>query len=202
MDTSTWAVVLLLLGMLILIAEVFIPSGGLMTVAAVICLGGAITCAWMAWWESRPQYFWWFLSTMAVVLPSAVGIAFMIWPHTALGKQAILEGPRPEDVASFPELEAQFAKLPGRLGETLSVLNPAGIVRIDEQRIHCTSEGMIIDPGVVVRVLSVQGNRVVVRQAPPGTELSSDPESRLHSGAGRDQHVPPENDAPLDFEIT
>lgn len=201
MDTSTWAVLLLLIGMSILIAEVFIPSGGLMAAAAIISLTASVACAWYAWWDKSPNYFWGFLASMGVALPASVIVAFLIWPHTAMGKRAILEAPRPEEVASFRELESHLARLPGRLGETLSVLNPAGMIRIDGQRIHCQSEGMIIETGVVVRVLAVHGNRVVVRRAPPGTSLADDP-TRSAASLEPEASQRSENDVPLDFEIT
>ena len=43
-------------------------------------------------------------------------------------------------------------------------LHPSGWVRIDDRRIFVVSEGDFIDKGSGVTVLSVDGNRVVVRE--------------------------------------
>lgn len=165
------------MGILLLGAEVFIPSGGLISIAAGLSLLAATLCAWNAWWISSPGYFWSFLIGMAVLLPTVVGIAFSVWPHTPIGKRAILEAPRPEEIASFVELERHYAQMVGKIGETVSLLNPAGIARIDGERVHCQSEGMIIEARVPVRVIAVHANRVVVRQCMPDelTEESPPP---------------------------
>jgi membrane-bound ClpP family serine protease len=173
MDSSSWALLLLLVGILLLGAEVFIPSGGLISLAAGLSLLAATLCAWNAWWTTSPSYFWSFLIGMAVLLPSVVSIAFSIWPHTPIGKRAILEAPRPEEIASFVELERHYAQMVGKVGETVSLLNPAGIARIDGERVHCQSEGMIIEARIPVRVIAVHANRVVVRQCSAG-ELAAE----------------------------
>jgi membrane-bound ClpP family serine protease len=184
---------MLTIGILLLIAEVFIPSGGLISIAASVCLISAVFCAWNAWWARNPTYFWSFLAGMALLLPTTVCVAFYIWPSTPIGKRAILEAPRPEDVASFVELEQLHAHMVGRMGQTLTMLNPAGIVRIDGHRVHCQSEGLIIDVGTTVRVISAQGNRVVVRRCSPDDK-----------GATSDTAAPvtPPAEASLDFDIS
>jgi membrane-bound ClpP family serine protease len=191
MDYSHWAFLLLAVGLLLLAAEVFIPSGGVITILASLSLVGAIVCAVNAWWSSSPGYFWGFIAGMLVLLPVVAVGAFSIWPSTPLGRRAILEAPAPEEVASFVEQEERYAQMTGKLGETVTTLNPAGIVRIDGHRVHCQSEGVILESGTLVRVISVVGNRVIVRRAPDDSPTQ----------AAGDHGAPPEG-RPLDFDLT
>jgi membrane-bound serine protease (ClpP class) len=130
---------------------------------------------------------------MALLLPATVVIAFYVWPNTPLGKRAILEGPAPHEVASFVEQEEKHRQMVGKIGETVTALNPAGIVRIDGQRVHCQSEGMILDPGVRVRVIAARANSVVVRQIDPNAPEAAAEASTDHRPAA---------DQPLDFDLT
>jgi membrane-bound serine protease (ClpP class) len=53
----------------------------------------------------------------------------------------------------------------GQTGVTLSLLGFAGMARIGERRVDVVTEGEAIPPGVAVKVVEVDGNRVVVRRA-------------------------------------
>ncbi len=193
MNYSTWAILLLAIGIMLLVAEVFIPSGGIISVLATLALVGSLVCAWQAWWDSSPWNFWGFMFGMALLLPATVITAFYVWPNTPLGKRAILEGPAPHEVASFVEQEEKHRQMVGKTGDTVTALNPAGIVRIDGQRVHCQSEGMILDPGERVRVISARGNSVIVRRIDPDA-----PETNAAASAAPS----PPTDQPLDFDLT
>ena len=51
----------------------------------------------------------------------------------------------------------------GREGLVVSLLRPAGIVDIDGEKIDVVSEGKYIEPGTKVKVVSINGSRIVVR---------------------------------------
>jgi len=191
MEYSTWAFLLLGIGIILLVAEVFIPSGGIITVLSALSLLGALICAGNAWWTSNQTGFWGFVTAMVLLLPVVVAGAFYVWPSTPLGKRAILEAPTPHEVASFVEQEEKYGRMVGHFGETLTMLNPAGIVRIDGHRVHCQSEGVILEAGLTVRVISAKGNRVIVRQVEERDLLSRDDDERQRR-----------IDQPLDFDLT
>lgn len=192
MEYSTWAFLLLAVGVTLLIAEVFIPSGGVISVLATLSFAGAVVCAWQAWGGTSQASFWSFLAGMAILLPVVIVVAFLVWPKTPLGKRAILEAPAPHEVASFVEQEEKYRQMVGKTGETVTTLNPAGIVRIDGHRVHCQSEGMILDAGTLVTVISARANRVVVRRIDPNA-----PAPEPDSG----HHRRPAADEPLDFDL-
>jgi membrane-bound ClpP family serine protease len=188
MEYSTWALLLVAIGAVLLIAEVFIPSGGVIAVLSAASLVMAIYCAYHAWYAESPGYFYLFLGGMVTLLPIGVGAAFYVWPSTPFGKRALLEGPTPDEVVPFQELEERFSGMLGKTGETVTLLNPAGIVRIDGQRVHCQSEGTIIEAGVPVKVISVAARRVIVRPYVPLPDTATTPPAAQE----RD---------PLDFDI-
>lgn len=190
MDYSIWAFLLLAVGATFLIAEVFIPSGGVISILAALSLTGAVLCAGKAWWSSSPGYFWSFISLMVLLLPIVLGGAFYVWPSTPLGKRAILEAPAPHEVTAFVEQEEKYSQMVGKVGETVTALNPAGIVRIEGERVHCQSEGLIIDAGVRVRVVAARTNGVVVRQ------------TSAESQAAEPRETPGPTDQPLDFDMS
>ena len=52
----------------------------------------------------------------------------------------------------------------GAEGKTVTHLRPAGIARIDSERMDVVTEGDFIGKGKKVKVVAVEGNRIVVRE--------------------------------------
>ncbi len=147
--------------MVLLFAEVLIPSGGLLFFGSMVALGCAVWSAWTAWWYTNPIMFWSFVMGSLVLLPASVAAAIQVWPHTPMGK--MMEPPTAEEVTPYVEEQLRLSQLIGQIGETVTPLNPAGMVLISGERVHCFSEGLVVDRGTRVRVLAVQGNRLLVR---------------------------------------
>jgi membrane-bound serine protease (ClpP class) len=71
-------------------------------------------------------------------------------------------GERPE---SDGDLVAPGTGLLGQVGVAISVLGFAGMARIGGRRVDVVTEGEVIPPGIAVRVVEIEGNRVVVKRA-------------------------------------
>ena len=71
----------------------------------------------------------------------------------------VLESAISEAAPPKGELEA----LLGAIGEALSDLRPAGVARFGDRRVDVVTEGEFIPRGTPVRVIKVEGPRVVVR---------------------------------------
>jgi membrane-bound ClpP family serine protease len=52
----------------------------------------------------------------------------------------------------------------GKEGIALTILRPAGTVIINNERVDVVSEGGFIDQNAVVKVIKVEGARIVVRE--------------------------------------
>jgi membrane-bound serine protease (ClpP class) len=54
--------------------------------------------------------------------------------------------------------------LVNEIGKTDTDLNPSGWVNVEKNRVFVVSEGGFIDKGEKVKILSVDGNRILVRK--------------------------------------
>lgn len=174
MDYSHFAILLLLLSLALLTAEVFVPSGGFISVLMLLALAGSVFCAFRAWWGTSPALWWSYVASVLVLLPAVLIAAFTIFPRTAYGRRILLDAPAPEEIAAYSREQAELQQLIGRRGKTVTLHNPGGIVTVDGGRHHSETRGMMLDPGEEVEVVAVKGNRVVIRLA-DGPPPPSDP---------------------------
>jgi membrane-bound ClpP family serine protease len=163
MDSGYLAILLLLVGLALIVCEVFIPSAGLIAAFATLCIAGSIASAWSAWWYTNPTYFLFYAIALVALLPSAIGGAFYVLPRTAFGRKVLLEAPDLDEVTPYQEEQRQLMKLVGHIGKTVTLLNPGGLVEVDGTRQHCESEGLLLEAGTPVEIVAVKGIRVVVR---------------------------------------
>lgn len=191
MNPGFLAVALLLLGLGLIVCEVFIPSAGLIAAFATLCFAGSIVFAWSAWWYASPAYFTIYAIALLVLIPSALSGAFYLLPRTEFGRQVLLEAPDLEEVTPYQEEQRRLQKLVGHVGKTLTLLNPGGLVQVEGTRQHCESEGLLLEAGTPVEVVAVKGNRVVVRPVEPHGD-SSNRGPKLSSAA---------DERPLDFDL-
>jgi membrane-bound ClpP family serine protease len=169
-----WAILLMVLGCALIVLEVFIPSGGLISILSGVAFIASIV---IASWQSPttgPFTGLAFAAATVIVVPILIATAFKYWPKTPMGKAFLGEPLTGEDV--LPE-DSRRALL-GRVGVARSKMLPAGAVEIDGQVIDAMTQGQPIEPGTYVVVAEVRANRVVVRPAGkdqrPGHQSSKD----------------------------
>jgi len=185
MDSNAiFAILLLIAGLAILIAEVFIPSGGLLGVITFLTLLVSLVFAYRAWGTSHSNIFYAFLVMLLMLVPTTIGIGFYVLPRTSLGQRVLLEGPEAQQLTPFAKETSRFQRLVGKFGSTQTLLNPGGLVRVEGERLHAVSEGLPIEPGESVQIVGVQGTRVVVRpNTPPPVIDESTPESTTETSS-------------------
>jgi membrane-bound serine protease (ClpP class) len=64
---------------------------------------------------------------------------------------------------SIPDV-SKLDKLAGGVGETITDLRPVGVVMFGSDRVDCVAETGQIEKGSKVKVIRVEGVRVVVRE--------------------------------------
>ena len=163
-----WAIGLLILGLVVVLVEVFVPTGGLLGLVAGVLL---VTSVGLAFSQGMGTGLV-FLTIVTVSVPGVIGVGMHYLPQTAIGRKLILAPPKPEEVDPASERDRALQHLVGQIGRTMTPLLPSGISEIDGRRVDTTSEGMSIDAGVLVRVVEVSGHRVVVRKV-ESPELSA-----------------------------
>lgn len=155
-------VVLLLgvLGLALLVAEVFFVSFGVIAACAGLALLGAVFLAF----QDSMAFGVAMLVGEAVAAPLVLASAIRLLPRTRFGKQLILEAPQapPTAAASDPSL----AGLLHQTGVSLSPLRPAGFARIGERKVDVVTRGEMLDAHCPIQVVEVAGNRVVVVRRP------------------------------------
>lgn len=147
--------ILIVAGLLLVGAEIFVP-GGIMGVMGLLVLLAAVIMAFITYGAATGAY-------MALALVLLSGISVFLWakyfPKTRLGKGMTLA----EDGKSFKSARAELANLVGQEGVTQSDLRPGGIALIASKRVDVLAEGIMVPAGTQVTVIKVQGNRVIVR---------------------------------------
>lgn len=166
-SNAVFAVLLLIVGLAILSAEVFIPSGGLLGVITFFSLLVSLLFAYRAWGTSHPNVFAAFCLMLLMLVPTAIALGFYILPKTSFGQKVLLEAPAPENLMPYLQESQRLNKLVGRFGAAVTMLNPGGMVRVNGERFHAFSEGLSIEPGDSVEVIDVRGSSVVVRPGEP-----------------------------------
>lgn len=195
MDYSLIAILLLAVALAMFVAEIFIPSAGLIAVLALLSLAASIWSAWMAWWDTSPSIWWLYIASVVFLIPTTLGLSVKFFPNTTWGKKIIHEVPTLEEVTGFREETEHLRSLIGKIGKTQTLLNPSGFVLVQEERLNCESQGMIIDAQVDVEIISVEGARLVVKVVKPT------PENIANSDSTGTQLGETVADDSLDFQV-
>jgi membrane-bound ClpP family serine protease len=153
------AALLFVVGFLLITAEVFIPSGGALTVLSIISFVLSFVTAFRVSVIVGVV----FVVVAVVAIPLLLSKLLKIFPETFIGKLLVLRGPKGHnEVATSPE--GRLQKFLGKRGITKSVLRPSGIAEIDGERIDVVTEGMAIEPNRPVEVIGTRGIALVVRE--------------------------------------
>jgi membrane-bound ClpP family serine protease len=176
MDYGLLAVVLLIVGLAVMVLEVFVPSGGVLAIITTITLCLSLTCGYAAWGQRSPAVWWGFCSLLVLLIPTTLISAFYVLPRTPYGRRALLVAPEAHELEPFQEEHARLSRLVGQFGRTMTLMNPGGMVLVSGERLHAFSEGQLIEPATSVEIVEIRGTRVLVRPGnpPPMTEPATE----------------------------
>ncbi len=181
---AVMAILTMALGLALLAAEVFIPSGGIIMMASVIVFAISIWSAWQAWFKTEQStYFIIYIVSLLLMMPTVLSAAFYVFPRTEYGKR-LMSPPSLAEMEPYVAETERLLQLVGKMGTSLTSLAPGGLILLDGERLHAESEGILIRPDTPVRVLAMKGNRLLVRQireevrleTPPAAEPFDEPE--------------------------
>ncbi len=142
----------------LIVAEVFVPSGGLISIFAIGCLIGGTAI----FFHFSTVAGWIGIGVAAVMIPSVLVVAYKMFPKTRFGKSVTLTPPqrqRGDAVPDTPELK----ELLGAVGVVLTPLRPVGMCDFSGQRVECVAEGGYVDKGEKVKVINVESTQLTVR---------------------------------------
>lgn len=150
------ALILLLVGVGLLVFEMYIPGFGVpgMLGAGTLALGFVVL---------RPPAQQALL--LIVILAAVLCVALVVCLFTASRGRLEKSKLALKDVALGPETEIDMSAYLGRKGVTRTALRPAGIAEFDGEKLNVVSDGEFIDQETEIIVQSVAGNRIVVAQS-------------------------------------
>jgi membrane-bound serine protease (ClpP class) len=146
------ALTLLLAGVVLIFAECVLP-GMVAGIVGCCCLVAGVVTSYVKFGSKTGS-----LTLLGVLVGLAVG--FYLWvkffPQSVLARSLISRQVTGDIGTEKPELLE-------RTGSALSPLRPAGTALIDGKRVDVVTEGQMVEKGARVRVVAVEGMRVVVR---------------------------------------
>jgi membrane-bound ClpP family serine protease len=158
MSVVFWPSVFLALGLLLLLVEVFIPSGGMIGLGAIACL---VLCLWYAFAQSLALGAIFMLIDL-VALPLTASLAFSLWSRTPIGRKFFLHPPQPEEI-EVSHTDHHVNLMVGQVGRTLTPLRPCGHVEVDGRRLDALAEEGFVPADAAVRVIATRSGQLVVR---------------------------------------
>jgi membrane-bound serine protease (ClpP class) len=160
MDYRVWAILMLVTAVGIGFLELFVPSGGVLAVVALLALLGSLVFGFL----QGIVFGLGLLLILVVGLPFLIWYMLAIWQSTPIGRRLLLDPEEDPALQPNEELERHKALL-GKTGTAKSLMMPSGMIEIDGQRFDAVSAGMPIDPGTSVVVVHVDGINLTVRPA-------------------------------------
>ncbi len=149
------AIILLIAGIVLIVLEFFVPGG----IVGLIGVGAIITSLFMAGYSLGNM-----IVSIAIALVVAVVAAILLYRSIGLNKgilrHVILQDQTSSELG-YVSTESRL-DLMGLVGMTITPLRPAGKAMFNDERIDVVSDGSFIDANEQVKVIHVEGMRVVV----------------------------------------
>ena len=153
-----FAVFLYFASALLIVAEVFVPSGGIISICSLACLVGGVAI----FFNYSTKAGWVGAVIAVVMIPVVLVIAYKIFPKTKFGKTVTLTPPQREHGDAIPDSE-QLQKLLGAEGVVLTPLRPVGMCDFAGRKVECVAEGGYVNKEKKIKVIDVEHRRVTVR---------------------------------------
>ncbi len=105
------------------------------------------------------------LATALVTTPLALFLGLKYFPKTFIGKRLILSDSFDRDSGYASYTSSDYEGLVGKHGRAKTTLRPSGVAEIDGRKHSVVTAGEFIEQDAAIRVVRVEGSRVVVRRA-------------------------------------
>lgn len=154
-EGMTLIVALVLIGLILVVLETFLP-GMVLGIAGVVCLVAAVVIGFRDFGPSTGVNV---LMAVGLGLCGCFVFYAQVFPSTPIAKALISQR-----VLRNPDMQDEL--LHAR-GTTLSALRPSGMAMINGKRFDVVSEGGFIEPNTPIEVIDVDGARIVARKLAP-----------------------------------
>lgn len=156
-NTQWWSVALFVLGLGLFIGEIIAPGFGILGISGIIAIVASIVF-------SAPDPGQGLFSLVIAFIGCAVVIPIFfkfferspMFKHIVLTESVIAEN----DHVNVPDNN----NLTGKTGKSVTSLHPSGIVIVDGVRLDVVTTGEFIPPDTIIRIIKVEGSRIVVAE--------------------------------------
>lgn len=160
MTPLEYAILFVVIGLILLVAEIFLPSHATLAAGGAISFLVAVACCFGI--STRAGYI---ALGLFILLSPIVTIAMLqLWIKSPLGQRLTLHNTKSSHATSpsptLPNLQ------PGDLGTTITALRPTGLCDFNGTRVEATSDLGPIPTQTPIIVISLTDHRPTVRQAP------------------------------------
>lgn len=164
---QSWEIVLFIIGVILLLLEIFIVPGfgvaGISGITLVIVSLGAALIGNIGLQFPALSQIGGAIWTLTITL--LIGIALLsslakYLPSNPYFKRLVLD-----DSLTNNYEDSDYLNYDGLLGKAITPLRPSGMVDIDGQKISVVSDGDFIEAGQQVKIVSSVGNRIVVTKS-------------------------------------
>ena len=152
-------IICFIIGIGLLILEAFMPGFGAPGITGVIL--EVITLV-MTWFEHGPLATLAMLLIVLLVLAIAISTSLRSITRGRLSKSSLVHSETESNEDGYRSIE-DLAVFMDKEGTATTVLRPAGIADFEGVRLNVSSEGDYIPAGTTVRIIKVEGAKILVR---------------------------------------
>lgn len=152
-------IICFVIGVGLLITEAFMPGFGVAGITGVIL---EIITLVMTWFEHGPIATLAMLLIVLLVLAIAISTSLRSFTSGRLSKSSLVHSATESNESGYRSVE-NLTVFMDREGVASSVLRPTGIADFDGVRLNVSSEGDYIPAGTRVRIIKVEGAKILVR---------------------------------------
>lgn len=155
-DSLLLPIILQLVGVVVIIAEIILPSGGILSIVALGVFGYSL---FIVFNEISMIIGFSFVAADLILIPVLVIVGLKLLARSPVTLRKTLS--RKEGVSSqSSELESYV----GTQGNAVTDLRPAGIAVINGKRVDVVTRGEYLEKDSAIIVTAVTGNQIVVRK--------------------------------------
>lgn len=155
-DSLFLPIILQLVGVVVIIAEIILPSGGILSIVALSVFGYSL---FIIFNEISMTIGFSFVAADLILIPVLVIVGLKLLARSPVTLRKTLS--RKEGVSSqSSELESYV----GTQGNAVTDLRPAGIAVINGKRVDVVTRGEYLEKDSAIIVTAVTGNQIIVRK--------------------------------------
>ena len=152
-------VICFIIGVVLMVLEAFMPGFGIAGISGIVVEVIAVTLTWLS---HGPIAALGILLVILSVMAIAISISLRSATNGRLSKSRLILRETESNEAGYRSAEDMEVFL-GREGRATTVLRPTGIAEFDGVRLNVVSEGEFIASGTGVRIVRIEGSRILVR---------------------------------------